>query len=398
MPPRAVPSGAAPQRHSTSLAMKIIDRYMLRQFVHVFLICFISLTGLYVVLDAFSHLDEFLHYAESQGSLVGVLVEYCFYRSIGFFERLSGVISLIAAVFTVTWIQRHNELTALMAAGISRARVVQPVIAACITIALFTAAGRELLIPRLRTELSRDSHDLMGESAQQLHPRTDNQTGILLRGAHTIAKDNRIVQPSFLLPADAGVWGTQLTAAAAIYQPPHDGHPGGYLLKEVKDPPGIATKASLEIGGAPVVITPRDAPDWLEPNECFVKSDVTFEQLTGGQQWRQFSSVGDMVAGLKNPSLDYGADVRVAIHVRVTQPLFDVTLLFLGLPLVLARESRNMFLSIGMCVGLVSVYSLTVLSCQYLGTIYVLSPALSAWLPLLFYVPLAVAMFERARR
>ena len=105
-----------------------------------------------------------------------------------------------------------------------------------------------------------------------------------------------------------------------------------------------------------------------------------------------------MVRGLRNPSLDFGADVRVAIHVRIVQPMIDVTLLFLGLPLVLSRESRNMFLSIGMCVGVVSVYSLTVLSCQYLGTIYMLSPALSAWLPLMMFVPLAVAMFERARR
>ena len=104
-----------------------------------------------------------------------------------------------------------------------------------------------------------------------------------------------------------------------------------------------------------------------------------------------------MVAGLKNPSLDFGADVRVAIHVRIVQPMLDVTLLFLGLPLVLARESRNMYLSIGMCVGVVSIYSLTVLSCQYLGTVYMLSPALSAWLPLMVYVPMAVAMFDRAR-
>ena len=378
--------------------MKIIDRYMLRQFVHVFLICFISLTGLYVVLDAFSHLDEFMRYAETQGSLLSVMGEYCFYRSIGFFERLSGVIALIAAMFTVTWIQRHNELTALMAAGVSRARVVKPVIAACITIALLTATGRELVIPRLRSELSRDSHDLMGDQAQQLHPRSDNQTGILLRGNQTFANELRIENPSFMLPADFATWGTQIGAANAYYQPPQDGHPGGYLLKGVQEPAAIATKPSLDVAGQPIVITPRDAPTWLAADQCFVVSDVTFEQLTGGQKWRQFSSVSEMVTGLKNPSLDFGADVRVAIHVRVVQPMLDITLLFLGLPLVLSRESRNMFLSIGMCVGLVAIYSLTVLSCQYLGTIYMLSPSLSAWLPLIVYVPMAVAMFERVRR
>jgi lipopolysaccharide export system permease protein len=378
--------------------MKIIDRYMLRQFIHVFVICFLSLTGLYLVLDAFSNLDNFLRYAEQKGSLLSVMGEFYFYRAIGFFERLSGVISMIAAMFTVTWIQRHNEMTALMAAGVSRVRVVRPVIIACVVLALLTAAGREVVIPRLRQQLSRDAHDLMGDQAQQLRPRYDNQTDILLRGHQTFANEKRVEAPSFQLPGEFSSWGTQLSAANAFYQPPTSSRPGGYLLKQVTEPAGIATKPSLVHAGRPVVITPRDARDWLAADECFVVSDVTFEQLTGGQKWRQFSSTAEMVTGLKNPSLDFGPDVRVAIHVRVVQPMLDVTLLFLGLPLVLSRETRNMFLSIGMCVVLVSVYALTVLSCQYLGTMYMISPALSAWLPLMVYVPVAVAMFERVRR
>ncbi len=377
--------------------IKIIDRYMLSQFVHVFVICFISLTGLYVVLDAFSHLDDFMRYAEKQGNLLSVLGGYYFFKSIGFFERLSGVISLIAAMFTVTWIQRHNELTALMAAGISRARVVKPVIMACITLAALTALGREMVIPRLRQYMSRDARDLLGDQAQQFRPRPDNQTNILLRGNRTYANEMRIETASFLLPVDYATWGSQLSAENAYYKPASAEHPSGYLLTNVKEPAGIAEKPSLVDGQRQIIITPIDAP-WLKPGECFVVSDVTFEQLTAGSQWRQYSSIGQMVAGLRNPSLDYGADVRVAIHVRVVQPILDVTLLFLGLPLVLARESRNMFLSIGMCVAVVSVYSLTVLSCQYLGTAYMLSPALSAWLPLMVYVPIAVAMYERIKQ
>ena len=38
----------------------IIDRYMLRQFVQVLIICLMSLIGLYIVIDAFSHLDHFV--------------------------------------------------------------------------------------------------------------------------------------------------------------------------------------------------------------------------------------------------------------------------------------------------------------------------------------------------
>ena len=59
----------------------IIDRYMLRQFVQVLVICFLSLIGLYIVIDAFGHLDHFVDYADKHGSLLGTLAGYYAYRA-----------------------------------------------------------------------------------------------------------------------------------------------------------------------------------------------------------------------------------------------------------------------------------------------------------------------------
>ena len=379
-------------------AMRIIDRYLLRQFVQVFLICFLSLAGLFVVLDAFSNLDEFFKYTDSTGDLVGMMGEYYAFRTLMFFEQLGGVLALIAAMFTVTWIQRHNELTALMAAGISRLRVVTPVILAAAVISLINAAGRECVIPHFRAQLSRSARDLQGDQAQKLQPREDHRTYIILGGAQTFANEQRIQDASFLLPRELDQWGAQLIAANAYYRQPRADRPGGYLLKGVTQPVDLAARASLQLAGERVVITPHDEPDWLAGDECFVVSDITFDQLTGGKSWRQFSSTAELVRGLRNPSLDYGADVRVAIHTRFVQPLLDVTLLFLGLPLVLTRENRNVFLAIGLCLLLVSLFLIVVLAGQYLGTVYLISPALAVWLPLMLFVPLAVGMFETVRR
>ena len=44
--------------------MRIIDRYLLRQFVQTFLICFLSLTGVFVVFDAFTNMEAFMHCAK----------------------------------------------------------------------------------------------------------------------------------------------------------------------------------------------------------------------------------------------------------------------------------------------------------------------------------------------
>jgi len=367
--------------------MRIIDRYLLRQFLQIFLICFSSLMGLYIVIDGFGNLDEFIERSkETHANLLSVMGRYYGPRIFSFFERTSGILTLISAMFTVTWIQRHNELTALQAAGIAKGRIIRPVIWAVIVIALFSAANREFVIPHWRETLSSNAQDLGGSSAKKLTPQYDLESDILLHGNATYASKKKIANPKFILPAPLDVYGKQLIAKNAYYLPAEDGHPGGYLLTEVSQPRGLEGQASLTLGGKPIVLTPRDET-WLKPDEVFVASGVSFEQLSGGSNWWLLSSTWALRQSLTNPSLDYRPDVRVAIHGRVIQPLLDITLLFLGLPLVLSRENRNVFFAIGLCVGVVTVFMIVVLLSQYLGSSGWISPRLSAWLPLMIFVP-----------
>jgi lipopolysaccharide export system permease protein len=379
--------------------MLIIDRYLLRQFIGTFLVCYLSLTGLYIVFDAFTNLDGFLRCAEKTGGLLPLMASFYGYQSIMFFDRLSGLLTLVAAMFTVAWIQRHQEMTALMAAGISRLRIVRPLMVAGIAIALLAVLSREALIPRFREQLSRRSQDLIGDVAQTMRHRYDSQTGVLLAGKATFRDRQRIAEPSFVIPQSRNTYGKQMQIVAeeAFYEAPTDDRPGGYRLVNIQEPKNLDARPTVKLGERPVVITRRDAA-WLGANECFVISDVTFEQLTGGQAFKQFASTWQLIEGLRNPSLEYGSDVRVAVHARVVQPLLDATLLFLGLPLVVTRHHRNVFVAIGMGLGLVTLFMLTVITLQYAGSVgFYLTPAGAAWAPLMIFVPAAVAMFEGMR-
>jgi lipopolysaccharide export system permease protein len=374
--------------------MWIIDRYLLRQFLETFFICFLSLTGLYIVFDAFTNLEEFLRAGEKQGALLSLMGAHYAYQALMFFDRTTGFLVLVSAMFTVTWIQRHNEMTALMSAGLSRVRVVRPVIVAAVALFLLAAVNRECVMPRFREQLARRPQDLVGDLARQMQPRYDNRTNILLRGKYTYADRQRIAQPDFLLPPALDQYGRQIVAEEASFLPARDGRPSGYLLTGVSKPADLATRPSLALDGRPVIVTPLDAPQWLQPNQCYVVSDVTFEQLTGSSGWRQFASTPELIVGLRNPSLDFGADVRVSIHSRLVQPLLDFTLLFLGLPLVLKRESRNVFIAIGMCTLVVALFMTVVIGFQHLGTNLLVSPAFAAWAPLILFGPLAVGMAD----
>ncbi len=376
--------------------MKILDRYLLRQFAQVFLICFLSMMGLYVVIDAFQNLDQFSRHAKENGNLLGIIGEYYAYRSLSFFDRTSGILAMIAALFTATWLQRHQELTAMLAAGITKFRVIKPLLAAAVVVSLLGVANRELLIPQIRNELMRDVDDLAGSGTRDLEARFDGQTDILIGGEKSVASEQRILKPTFVLPASLARYGKQLVAGDGYYQAANADHPSGYLLDAVTSPPKIDQLASLELEGRTILVTARDA-SWLEPGQAFVVSQLPFQMLASGSAWRNYASTGELITELSNPSTDLGADVRVAVHSRLMQPVVDVTLLMLGLPLMFSRRNRNVFLSIGMCLLVAISFSLVTLACQSLGGLSLLRPTLAAWLPIMLFLPVAVAMSHTLR-
>jgi lipopolysaccharide export system permease protein len=372
--------------------MRIIDRYLLRQFVRTFIICFLSLTGLYVVCDLLTNLDVFLRCGRKAGAVLPFIAHYYGFKSILFFDQTSSVLALIAATFTVSWIQRHNEMTALMAAGIARIRVLLPIIVAVAVVSVLAAANREFVMPRYRTELARRPQDPAGDHPEELVPRYDPKTHVFLSGKSTFADKMRIESPEFDMPLGLRDYGRRIKAENAYFRPAEGSHPSGYLLDGVGEPTNLDSRPSLMLGGRAVLITPRDAPDWLDADQCFLASDVDFERLTPSSSASQLASTAELIRSLRNTP-DYGADTRVEIHTRIVKPLLDITLLLLGLPLVVARESRNVFLAMGLCMGVTVLFCLFVWASQYLGGVW-LHPALGAWMPLIVFVPVAVWLAE----
>src|SRR4029079_15650291 len=102
---------------------------------------------LYIVIDGFNNLDEFIEYSKKAGSLLRVLGQYYSVRSLSFFDMTSSLLTLIAAMFTVTWIQRHNALTAIESAGISKSRIIKPIIDGGAPESLVSGAPPEVCMP-----------------------------------------------------------------------------------------------------------------------------------------------------------------------------------------------------------------------------------------------------------
>jgi lipopolysaccharide export system permease protein len=298
----------------TIMFMTVVDRYLVLVYVKVLIVGFISLAGLFIVIDGFNNLDEFLNYGNHQFlETLQVLVAYYTPRLLQFFDQVAGPLAMFAAAFVLTSIARNNEMTALMAAGIGPARIIRPLLGASIVVSLFAAANREVGLPRVREALSKNAQDWLGESTRKCTPKYDIKSDILITGQGTIAKEKRLAKPVFRLPKEFAAWGRQIAAESANYLTATMEHPTGYVLHAVTQPANLAQLASCALGDELILYSPREAA-WLKPDECFVASAVTFEQLAVGNAWRKHLATSELVGGLRNQTIEPGADIYLTLH------------------------------------------------------------------------------------
>jgi lipopolysaccharide export system permease protein len=372
----------------------LIDRYVLGLYVKALFLTLMVLGGMYVFIDMIGNFEELYGYAKdgSFGAFPALLFEYYGPRVLWVFDRTAGMMAMAAALFAVTWMMRTQELTAILSAGVRPSRVIRPIIMATLLVAGAGVANREIWLPKFRSQLARNAQDWHGEKAKNCTPQFDPRSDVLLSGKRAIGKERRIEEPLFrLLSPELAAWGRQISAESAWYFPFEQNRPAGYLLTGVKQPTNLAKLASLVLNGEAILLSPSDTP-WLKPNECFVVSVVSFEQFSLGSSWRQNLSTSELVAGLKNKSLQSGADILVTMHGRFVQPLLDLTLVFLGLPLVLSRGNRNIFVAGAICLALMAAFFVVSLVCQGLGNNYLLEPTFAAWLPVLIFAPVAFTL------
>ena len=174
--------------------MRILDRQRYWAFFKAYVICFIALVGLYVVIDAFSNFDEFAKRADGAVEMFQVMGRFYLVHMSQFYDRLCGVIGMMAAIFTVTWMQRNNELLAMLAAGISTQRVIRPVWISALLVSVLAVVNQELIMPPLAEELQK-SHDDDGDAQgpglrplrlrRHLHPRPRGRPGDAARSSRS---------------------------------------------------------------------------------------------------------------------------------------------------------------------------------------------------------------------
>lgn len=123
--------------------MNIIGRYTLKEFITTFLFCIFILWLLYIIGDIFGFLDEILRERIPVSSLAA------FYWNLTPFilTQLIPVSTLIACVYLLGNLNKHNEITALRASGISVWELLGPMLITAFVISLLVFILNDRLLP-----------------------------------------------------------------------------------------------------------------------------------------------------------------------------------------------------------------------------------------------------------
>lgn len=378
--------------------MTQIDRYILMLFARTILICFSSIGGVFVVFHAFNNLDDLHRLAEDNGSLPLALFGFYGPYMLMLFDWTASIISLMAMLFTVSWLRRSGELTSLLAAGVRHGRVLRPMLITVLAVIVMQALCRELLIPSYRDLLTSKPGEWRTAKAQGMLPSYDKSSGILIEGEGLRPEQAQIDRPSFRLYSSFPGFGDTIDAKSAIWQPATGDRPSGYLLDGVSRPVGVDELSMGLVNGKPILVTRRDA-DWLTPGQCFVVTTLDLEVLRDNPRSTRMAGIPELARRIRNGSVHSSKELHTLLHDRILRPPLDFCLVLLGLPLVVNRGDMRLFNVIGQAIGIVLLFfALKTVAAAMAGNGVLLSPAMAAWVPFLLLGPLAFVRYLDAQQ
>jgi lipopolysaccharide export LptBFGC system permease protein LptF len=195
--------------------MKTLDRYIIRSFLINVALWFVAFLSLRTVADLFINMDEFAKLGKAFPELVTDIAGFYGYQLLVYFAELGGVIVVVAAAFTLARMNHANELTAMLASGVSLYRVIWPIILCSIALGGLIIIDHELVIPSVAEKLVRDRDDRLGLEALEVRLPTDAEGTVWY--AATFQPANERMQDAVALIRDAkGRLVASVTAEACL--------------------------------------------------------------------------------------------------------------------------------------------------------------------------------------
>jgi len=364
--------------------MKILDRYITKNFLTGYVISFCVLIGLRIIIDLFVNLDEFTEHADL-GTFVVLRNIFTYYglNVTLYFRDFAGMITVLAAAFSIGRMVKSNELVAVMASGVSLKRIISPVILLSLLLTGLLALDQEVIIPRIAGKLVRSHDDLPGEVSYDVWFIGDEK-GSLICSRKFDVDSSTLHNPTILLRSrgnDSSVVsvGSQDWEFAGWIYAEKARYNEAEQIWELVDGrvirrgslEGVKKKSFYESD-----IRPRDIPAMLK---------AEFKGLLSSSQLAELAK--------RRTKLKDLAQLYSQKHFRITDPVINFTMLLISLPLLVCRDPKSMKSAIMLSFLLTGACFLTTFISKMLATEVFFErviPEFWAWLPVFIFAPIAI--------
>ncbi|HEV8613652.1 MAG TPA: LptF/LptG family permease [Gemmatimonadales bacterium] len=357
--------------------MRTLSRYVLWQWLRVFLLTAVGLPFVSVLTQLTDNLRKLLE-RNLSASTIALSYLYALPQNVA---QMMPAAALFAAVFTVGPLARNSELTAAKAGGISFHRIVRPLflVSALAAVVCFLIGEWATEATTRQLELQKERQARNVTTRYNFVYRAPGGWVYTIRVLNTT--DNQLQQvvlehavrdpqaPLFAITADSARWDPAHRRWRFMSGASHLLSPGGEAL----------TLSFGELSLASFREAPRDL--LIEPKN---HSEMTYGEL------------GRYIASLKASGNDT-KKLRVEQAVKLALPAACLIIALFGAPLAVSAPRAGPAVGIAISLGTTLAYLLMINFSQAVGASGVMNPVAAAWLPNAVFLGLGVWLLVRVR-
>jgi lipopolysaccharide export system permease protein len=370
--------------------MRLLDRYLLRELAAPLAYCLAGFFIFWISYNLYSGLEGFQnkHLSFSEIALYYLVTSP---EQIAFVMPISLLLGLL---YALTNHARHNELTAMRAAGLGVWRLAAPYLAVG---AIFTAmvfVVDETWAPR---GLEKGANILLRHEAEgrpdrlwQPHVAFENQRENRLWDIQRFNLRTHEMERPFVITSEPGGGREEVYGSRGVYTNRAWVFMDATLIRyksATNEIPEKSTNQFLVTGFA-------ETPD-------LIQSEIRIRNLTAVQAAKRpqlsLSEINNYLS--LHPRLDTHVEalVKTQLHGRLAAPFTCMVVVLIALPFGAASGRRNVFVGVASSVFICFAYFILQRVGLTLGTGGYLAPWLAAWLPNLAFAATGIVLVARLR-
>lgn len=360
--------------------MRLLDRYVARSFVNPFIFCTLLFISMYIVVDALNNLDDFLNSTSSAkvvvlyyASMLPMILSYILPSS-----------TLIAALYGLGVLNRHQEIVAMKAGGVSGFQILRPVLHLAFLISLALLFMNESITPKSAVLSTSIKQGMISKGGDSLAQRSIENVAILSKGnrmlfARELHLNTKTLYDVILLEHYPNMsLKSKKTAQRAVY----DGSLWTlYNVMEYDvDMNGDVQNKPRKFHSLPVDI--HESPEEFL-NQYTQSEFMSYRQLKAYLQTTE-------VTGFKTSNR-----LKTEMHEKISHPFICFIMLLVSAPIALISRRGGAMISIGVgLIVIVAYYGCAAFS-GALGKGGVIPAEWAAWLPNLIFFSAGLFMLRK---